>query len=165
MHVQKESFKEEITTLKFTSAKAELEGTTKPRKSQVKKSSKIFKLDPQLTDGLLRVGGRLEKAPFQLDAKHPIILPVSHHVVRLIIEFYHHASGHSGSSRQGRQSKGPSTTASTAESGKHQLESRKWQPCHKTGSPQTSLCFPMLASTVSDPFWFAAGGAKPRDMA
>ena len=96
MHVQKESFKEEITTLKFASAKAELEGTTKPRKSQVKKSSKIFKLDPQLTDGLLRVGGRLEKAPLQLDAKHPIILPASHHVVRLIIEFYHHASGHSG---------------------------------------------------------------------
>ena len=96
MHVQKESYKEEITTLKFASAKAELEGTTKPRKSQVKKSSKIFKLNPQLTDGLLRVGGRLEKAPLQLDAKHPIILPASHHVVRLIIEFYHHASGHSG---------------------------------------------------------------------
>ena len=96
IHVQKESFKEEIAALKFASAKVERESATKPRKSQVKKSSSIFKLDPQLTDGLLRVGGRLEKAPLQLDAKHSIILPASHHVTRLIIGFYHEASGHSG---------------------------------------------------------------------
>jgi len=42
------------------------------------------------------VDGRLENAPLQLDAKHPKILPASHHVVGLIISFYHHASGHSG---------------------------------------------------------------------
>ena len=47
-------------------------------------------------DGLLRVGGRLENAPLQLDAKHPIILPTSHRIVRLIISYYHHTSGHSG---------------------------------------------------------------------
>ena len=96
LHVQRESFKEEIATLKAASVKAGREGVARPRKAQVKKSSRIFKLDPQLTDGLLRVGGRLEKAPVQLDARHPIILPASHHVVHLIVSFYHHTSGHSG---------------------------------------------------------------------
>ena len=96
IHVQKESFQEEIATLKIASLKVGTEGAAKPNKAQVKKSSRIFKLDPQLTDGLLRVGGRLQKSPLQLDAKHPIILPASHHVVRLIISFYHHTSGHSG---------------------------------------------------------------------
>ena len=89
-HVQKESFKEEIAILKNSRADV----TT--RKPQVKKSSKISKLDPRLMDGLLRVGGRLENAPLHRDAKHPIILPTSHHVVGLIISFYHQASGHSG---------------------------------------------------------------------
>ena len=96
IHVQRESFKEEIVTLKAASVKAGREGVARPSKAQVKKSSRIFKLDPQLTDVLLRVGGRLEKAPVQLDAKHPIILPASHHVVHLIVSFYHSTSGHSG---------------------------------------------------------------------
>ena len=96
IHVQKESCQEEIATLKIASFKVEREGVAKLKKAEVKKSSRIFKLDPQLADGLLRVGRRLQKAPLQLDAKHPIILPASHHVVRLIICFYHHTSEHSG---------------------------------------------------------------------
>ena len=96
IHVQKESFQEEIATLKIASFKVEREGVAKLKKAKVKKSSRIFKLDPQLADGLLRVRRRLQKAPFQLDAKHPIILPASHHVVSLIICFYHHTSEHSG---------------------------------------------------------------------
>lgn len=95
-HVQKENFKEEIATPRVASVIVKRVGAAKQRKPQVKKSSRIFKLDPQLTDGLLRVGGRLKKAPVNLDTKHPIILPASHHVVRLIIRFYHHTSGHSG---------------------------------------------------------------------
>ena len=63
---------------------------------KIKKSSNIYKLDPILEDGLLRVGGRLEKAPLQQDAKHPIILPKHHHISELIIRHYHCASGHSG---------------------------------------------------------------------
>lgn len=96
VHVQKESFKEEIAILQNKGVEAGKECATGRRKGQIKKSSKIFKLDPQLMDGLLRVGGRLERAPLQLDAKHPIILPASHHVVRLIISYYHHIAGHSG---------------------------------------------------------------------
>lgn len=32
----------------------------------------------------------------QLDAKHPVILPTFHHVVSLIIHYYHYLFGHSG---------------------------------------------------------------------
>ena len=61
-HVQKESFKEEIAALKVASVLAERAGAAIFKKAQVKKSSRIFKLDPQLTDGLLLVGGWLERA-------------------------------------------------------------------------------------------------------
>ena len=51
-HVQKESFKEEIATLQNTTAEVGKGCAARSRKGQVKKSSKIFKLDPQLMDGL-----------------------------------------------------------------------------------------------------------------
>jgi len=95
-HVQKESFKEEIAILQATSSRVGKGEVARTRKGQVRKSSRISNLDPRLMDGLLRIGGRLENAPLQLDAKHPIILPTSHQVVRLIISYYHHTSGHSG---------------------------------------------------------------------
>ena len=49
-----------------------------------------------MENGFMRVGGRLHNAPIKIDAKHPIILPKKHHVVNLIIDYYHRASGHSG---------------------------------------------------------------------
>ena len=51
-HVQNDSFK-------VASVIVERAGAAKPKKPQVKKSTRIFKLDPQLMDGLLRVGGHL----------------------------------------------------------------------------------------------------------
>jgi len=38
----------------------------------------------------------LRQAPIDNDARHPIILPKGHHIVKLIIKYYHHISGHSG---------------------------------------------------------------------
>ena len=93
-HVQRESLKEEIALLQTTGSG--VGDVARTRKGQINKSSRVSKLDPWLMDGLLRVGGRLENAPLQLDAKHPIILPTSHQVVRLIISYYHYTSGHSG---------------------------------------------------------------------
>ena len=61
-----------------------------------KKSSSIYKLDPVLENGLIRVGGRLHQAPIESDTKHPAILPRKHHIIKLIINYYHQASGHSG---------------------------------------------------------------------
>ena len=58
--------------------------------------SSIAKLDPILVDGLIRVGGRLQRAQIDSDARHPVILPKNHSIVNLITKFYHHVSGHSG---------------------------------------------------------------------
>ena len=45
-----------------------------PRSSSVKKSSRVFSLDPVLMDGVLRVEGRLRRALLPQDAKHHVIL-------------------------------------------------------------------------------------------
>ena len=41
-------------------------------------TSSLHRLNPIVTDGLLRVGGRLDSAPLPYDLKHPIILPECH---------------------------------------------------------------------------------------
>ena len=51
-----------------------------------KAGASIRWLNPQLKEGLLRVGGRLVNAPFGDERKHPIILPYKHHVTDLIIK-------------------------------------------------------------------------------
>ena len=58
----------------------------------------LMKLNPVCVAGLLRVGGRLRRASYPYDVKHPIILPSGSHVTRLIIEEYHNKVGHSGAS-------------------------------------------------------------------
>ena len=90
-HVQSKCFKEELGCLKEVDQQ-----TTSSRQNVLKKSSNIFKLDPILTHGLIRVGGRLQRAPISTDARHPVILPKKHHVVKLLIQYYHHVAGHSG---------------------------------------------------------------------
>ena len=42
-----------------------------------------------MTDGLLRVGGRLDSAPLPHDLKHPIILPECHFLTKIIIRDAH----------------------------------------------------------------------------
>lgn len=86
--VQSQCFKEERDLLEKPNQQKEAK--------VLKKSSKIFKLDPMVNKGLLRVGGRLRRAPINQDARHPIILPKKHHVVTLIVNQYHRISGHSG---------------------------------------------------------------------
>ena len=56
----------------------------------LKITSHIRKLHPLLDEmGILRVGGRLENALIDYDAKHPIILPYRDHVTDLIISQHH----------------------------------------------------------------------------
>ncbi|PFX24905.1 hypothetical protein AWC38_SpisGene10491 [Stylophora pistillata] len=62
----------------------------------VKKSSRLYKLDSIVMDGLLRVGGRLRKASLPAESEHQIILPKEDHVTRVTIDDYHRACGHSG---------------------------------------------------------------------
>ena len=48
-------------------------------------ASPLFKLDPILIDGTLRVRGRLNKALIKFDAKHPTILPNVSYLTESII--------------------------------------------------------------------------------
>ncbi|XP_068707410.1 uncharacterized protein [Montipora foliosa] len=79
-HVQRQSFPE---------------ATANPKK-QVKKSSRLYKLDQIFVNGLLRVGGRLRNSTLSSESKNQIILPKDDRVSRLIIDHYHTACGHSG---------------------------------------------------------------------
>ena len=87
--VQGQCFQEDLKSLKHAS---KVEG----KLAVIPRSSNIYKLDPMLIDGVIRVGGRLRKVPIDSNAKHPVILPRKHHVVDLIIRHYHSLSGHSG---------------------------------------------------------------------
>ena len=55
---------------------------------EVKKYSVLGNLRPVLVDGVLRVGGRLQKAVvLSWDEKHPMVLPKRHHVSQLIVRY------------------------------------------------------------------------------
>ena len=64
---------------------------------EVKISSKLGSLRPVLEDGVLRVGGRLQKAVvLSWDEKLPMILPKHHHLSQLIVRYYHEFAAQSG---------------------------------------------------------------------
>ena len=81
--VQQRHFQEEISALEAG-------------KISVKKSSKLLKLDPYLCDGVLRVGGRLNRKAMPEEFKHPAILPKDSHLTRLLLRHIHISVGHSG---------------------------------------------------------------------
>jgi hypothetical protein len=83
-YVQQQHFSDEVKTLLSASR-------------NIKKSSSLYRLEQTiLRSGLLVVGGRLKKSSLNDDAKHPAILPKRHHIVKLIVNHFHAASGHSG---------------------------------------------------------------------
>ena len=66
-------------------------------KENVKISSKINSLNPYLDEnGIIRVGGRLEKPDINNDCKHPILMPRCCHFSKLIVLWCHEKTGHSG---------------------------------------------------------------------
>ncbi|XP_057687730.1 uncharacterized protein LOC130913275 [Corythoichthys intestinalis] len=80
--VQGLKFEKEIATLKS--------GIT------LKKDSQLYKLDPVLDDGLLRVGGRVRRSSMPEETKHPIILTKDFHVSTLILRHIHQQLAHGG---------------------------------------------------------------------
>lgn len=64
--------------------------------SNVKRTSPIFKLDPFLQDGVLRVGGRLNRSAMPEEAKHPVFLSKQHRIAYLILHHAHLETGHGG---------------------------------------------------------------------
>ena len=70
----------------------------KAMKSEVKKSSTFYRLDPFLDrDGLIRVGGRLSKSQeFSKGFKHPVILAKKILIVKFIVRDAHKKVAHAG---------------------------------------------------------------------
>ena len=87
-YIQRQYFSDEIKILE--------ENQQKSTKKTVKKSSPLYRLDPFLQDGLLRVGGRISRAHLPFEAKHPVLLPKDHPVSKLIIRKTHSMVGHLG---------------------------------------------------------------------
>jgi hypothetical protein len=80
---QKESFGEEIEQLQSGQS--------------IKKGSAIFKLNPFVdSDGILRIGDRLNKAPLDDTSKNLIIISGKYNVAKLIIRHYHDLVKHQG---------------------------------------------------------------------
>ena len=64
--------------------------------NKVLRTSNLRKLRPILIDGTLRVGGRLNAACLDFNAKYPIILPKIIMSRFLIIQHHHISEGHAG---------------------------------------------------------------------
>ena len=63
----------------------------------VKKSSNIYKLDPYInSNGLLRVGGRLNQSTIDESVKHPLLISKDSMFARLIIKWCHEKFADSG---------------------------------------------------------------------
>ncbi len=81
--MQKTEFDGELRTL--------TEGKT------LKSPHRLFKLCPQIDSvGILRVGGRLKNIAIPMEMKHPPIIPGSHAVTKIIIDWVHRHNGHVG---------------------------------------------------------------------
>ncbi|KAM9709232.1 uncharacterized protein ACNS7B_023621 [Menidia menidia] len=63
---------------------------------KLRKTHKMYELDPFLEDGVLRVGGRLRRSSASLEFKHPVILPKEGVVTHLILDHCHKRTQHQG---------------------------------------------------------------------
>ena len=94
---QSEIFQTEIDNLSQENQSKERDEQTRPKKnSKVRKNSSIYRLDPFVDEGILRVGGRLNQADIPAESKHPMILPRKSHVTTLIIRSTHEQLAHAG---------------------------------------------------------------------
>ena len=84
----------------FREERSQLHAQEAVPSSQIKhgpvfKSSSIRRLCPILdNNGLLRVGGRLQRSALPFDARHPVLLPKGHHVTRLLVRHVHEQGDH-----------------------------------------------------------------------
>ena len=92
-HEQMKYYRNEILELQKAKPKPE---SNRAKKDQVTRSSSLYKLNPFLSNGLLRVGGRIGAAYLNHNAKFPLIVPKESSIVPLLIEYTHQRVGHSG---------------------------------------------------------------------
>ena len=84
MFCQRQRYPDEISNMEKSAGK------------RISRKSTIYRLDPVLEDGVLRVGGRLRRASMPEETKRPMILPKDLHVSTLIIQHIHQQLGHGG---------------------------------------------------------------------
>ncbi|KAF4514206.1 UNVERIFIED_CONTAM: hypothetical protein B566_EDAN019426, partial [Ephemera danica] len=84
-----EKAKLDILRLVQTETLSQAFSTISTKDRRLSRLSPLRKLCPIVTDGLLRVGGRLDNSNVDWGNMHPIILPKKHHVTDLIIQHYH----------------------------------------------------------------------------
>ena len=97
--IQREVFSNELKALKSIPLNNEPETREgmKLRKSEMKKKSDLYRLDPFLDEhGILRVGGRIREASLAYEVKHPVILPRRGHISWLVMKNFHEKSPHQG---------------------------------------------------------------------
>ena len=59
------------------------------------KKGEFKTLSPYMQDGMIRVGGRIGEGLISYEQRHPVLLPRSHHISKLIVG-YVHRQGHEG---------------------------------------------------------------------
>ncbi len=95
--VQSEAFPDEIKLLRRLKNHPTNRKELKERKAKLKRHSALFRLDPFIDEeGLIRVGGRINRADVPFHIKHPVILPRKGHITLLIIRHYHERINHQG---------------------------------------------------------------------
>ena len=63
---------------------------------KIRKDSSLKKLNPFISNGVLRIHSQLTHENVDEDVKYPIILPQKYHITDLIIRYYHEREGHAG---------------------------------------------------------------------
>ena len=132
-NAQRESYPEEIQCLQ----------NNKP----LSNSSYIRALRPFLDDnGLIRVGGRLERAQVPYEEKHPILLPGRHHMSLLLARHFHEKVFH-----QGRQfTEGSIRAAGYWFTGCRRLVSSLISQCVKCRKLRVNYCCQKMADLPAD---------------
>lgn len=86
-----------LTCIRICQRQFQMEITAINKKGSVNKNSKLTSLSPYLDeDGILRVGGRIQRALIDADTKHPIIIPAKSHLTGLLISDAHVNTLHGG---------------------------------------------------------------------
>lgn len=62
----------------------------------VDRKSRLLSLNPFIENGIIRVGGRLERSDFDYNKKHPAVLLSKHHLTNLIFQWEHQRLLHAG---------------------------------------------------------------------
>ena len=101
--LQAQSFPKELEMLSKEHSTSSLDSSlsrpSRKRFACVGYLSPLRKLSPFIHNGIICVGGRLERAPIGFGAKHPMILSGKNYVTDLIVKEYHEAEGHMGANQ------------------------------------------------------------------